>query len=186
MDYIRPYGSTQATSPVLSPCDAVMGPLLGVIDLGTGVAFCNTSGGGFVSGDPYAGNNPATGAPWLTSDILRSPNPDPFFHINSYGTFGFNPGYPATTGWDEWFAQAFAIEANPDTVGLSNTGVRFDLDQIVRNGYFPCTGGKPSGTTGWARSVYLSGNAVANSPNLPSGCGLNSLPSWWPGNLSIH
>jgi hypothetical protein len=80
---------------------------------------------------------------------------------NSTTTLGNNPGVVPKVGWREWFAQAFAIQANnpytnsnhqtvnPDIAGTSNLPF---LDSLVNAGYFACTGNQ---TNGWLHYVYV-------------------------------
>ncbi|MBX3152079.1 hypothetical protein KF728_18115 [Candidatus Obscuribacterales bacterium] len=174
MDYSF-VSSTEATSTRRNPCAVTTGPLVGAINPITGLAFC--SGGNFRTGDTFVGNNPATGKPYLTSEVLRDPRIDgQFVGAYPYGpalyqtdtpTIGV-PGYLEKIGWREWFAQAFAIQGRADTGSSSNLP---ELDKIVSNGYFACTAGSSSG---WLRQVYL-GQTVAP----PSQCQSGNLPGWW-------
>lgn len=92
-------------------------------------------------------------------------------------TIGNTPGVTAQTGWREWFAQSFAIMAAADIGGASNVPV---LDQVVKNGYFACTGGtgglSTDGTTltkGWLYWVY-----TQQTQSLPAAC-TAAMPNGW-------
>jgi hypothetical protein len=190
LDYSK-VGTTRADSTVQGPC-AVGGPLIGAIDPATisdsnpdGSLFC-TGTGGYTANDPFAGNNPNTGKPYLTHEILQDPRVDGQlvtiggkqypYGDSLYQTDSPSLGSPvhvALPGWREWFAQDFAIQAQSDTGATSD---RPELYVIVKqNGYFACTA---VATKGWLYSVYTGATVT-----MPTTCLAANLPSWW---TTIH
>jgi len=92
-------------------------------------------------------------------------------------TIGSNPGVVQKAGWREWFAQAFAIQANAPT-GINDVGGTSNLpalDNAVSLGYFGCTAGYTvtGGKAGWLHWVYLQ-----QTQSLPTIC-TSALPTGW-------
>jgi hypothetical protein len=82
-------------------------------------------------------------------------------------------------GWTEWFAQALAIQAQPDISGISNRPM---LDLTVTDGYFFCTAGTGrtsyDGTAlpkGWLYYVYR--QLTVTLPTTPVNC-TAAMPGW--------
>jgi len=169
-------GSTQANSTPRKPCNTsgYTGPLLGIIDPTTGNPFCNGSGG-FTTGDTFAGNNPATGKPWLMHEILRDSriNGNYFFSKQPASQIG-DQQYPG--GWSEWYAQAFRDVAYADVGG---SGAYPVSDGVVLNKYLVCTAGttQTNGVTldGWLSQVYQG----QFTPVLPANTCNQNIPAWF-------
>jgi hypothetical protein len=169
-------GVDQNHSTARIPCktSGYTGPLVGLVDPATGLQFCNGSGG-FTAGDPFAGNNPATGKPWLMHEILRDSriNGNYFFSKQPMGTIG-DQQYPG--GWAEWYAQSFRDVAYADTGGSTAYPVS---DGVVLNKYLVCTAGttQTNGVTldGWLSQVYQGQFA----PVLPPATCNQMIPTWF-------
>jgi hypothetical protein len=155
----------QPKVPTLEP---TTGPLVGVIDPLTTRTYClngaldptTAARVDTVTGKTFA-NSPNS---VIVNDSADQPSPNQFTREQSYQdstkALG-NPGVVPKAGWREWFAQAFAIQANnpytnsnfqtvnPVIAGSSNEVL---LDSMVTVGYFSCTGNQ---VNGWLHYVYV-------------------------------
>jgi hypothetical protein len=148
--------SPAALQPAIQPAN---GPLVGLADPNNSNAqFCSNGALTAASAETYGTD--------LNSVIINetADYPSVFSRQQSYQdstkAVG-NPGVVPKVGWREWFAQAFAIQANnpytnsnhqtvnPDVAGKSDQP---SLDSIVNGGYFSCTGNQ---INGWLHYVYI-------------------------------
>jgi len=172
LDYIV-VGTSDATSTRRLPCNttpAYTGPFVGITDPVDGTPFC-TSG---------ALTNPARWGSKLNHQILRDGSvtgSEGFFKYTGV-TFGDLP-YPSS-GWLEWYAQAFRDVSYLDTGG---SGAQFVPNGVVLNKYLRCTAGttqsNPSGIDGWLSKVYQGQPIV-----LPAYCS-GPIPLWFDGILAL-